>query len=43
MTYAMKRVKFRAGKYKFKVPPACTAWWDTDTWITWIDLEGVWL
>lgn len=43
MTYAMKVVKFRAGRYKFPPPPVSHAHWDRDTWIAWIDLEGVWL
>jgi len=43
MTYEQKVTMYRAGQYRFKCPPVCTAFWDTDSWIKWIDACGAWV
>lgn len=34
------RDAYRAGKYRFNAPPVCTARWDDDAWIRYIDNGG---
>jgi len=43
MKYSLKVVKFRAGRYRFPVPPGYHGGWDRDAWIRYIDLYGEWL
>lgn len=28
--------------YKIPVPPVCTAYWDLESWKTWIETHGTW-
>ena len=37
MTHEEKVEAYRNGKYIFKAPPVCTAYWDDGAWIKWID------
>lgn len=34
------REAYNAGRYKFKVPPVCTYYWDADDWIRFINAHG---
>ena len=43
MTHEQKVTLYRAGKYKFKAPPVCTALWDEGAWINWISACNGWL
>jgi len=38
-----KVAAYRAGRYWFPPPPVCTALWDEDAWIRFIDKDGGWL
>jgi len=37
-----KRALYRAGKYRFRAPPVCTALWDEQAWINYIDAGNGW-
>jgi len=38
-----KVAMYKAGNYKFKAPPVCTANWDHFAWIAYIDAYNGWL
>ena len=42
MTYDEKVKAYNEDKWSCPVPPVCTARWDVDSWIKWIDAEGHW-
>ena len=42
LTYAQKIAAYEAGLYRFKVPPVCTARWERDDWIAYIDAYNGW-
>lgn len=42
MTQEQKEAAYRAGRYKFKAPPVCTAHWNDADWIKWIDACRGW-
>lgn len=37
-----KRQALGIGAYRFKAPPVCTAFWDSQAWIKWIDACNGW-
>lgn len=41
-TYEQKVEMYKAGTYKFEVPPVCTVPWDVDSWIRFIDACDGW-
>lgn len=42
MDYNQKLDQYKNGQYRFKAPPVCTARWDDDAWIKWIDACNGW-
>ena len=42
LTDAEKSYAYGKGLYKFKAPPVCTALWDKNAWIRWIDRCDGW-
>lgn len=43
LSYDQKLEKYKNGEYVFKPPPVCTARWDDDSWIKFIDASNNWL
>ena len=43
MDYQDKLYKYENGHYRFKAPPVCTARWDTESWIKFIDSYDGWV
>ncbi len=41
--YLRKRELYNYGRWACPVPPVCTAYWDEQAWINWIDSKGKWL
>ena len=37
-----KVLLYKLGIYSCPVPPVCTAMWNAEAWVRWIDSEGVW-
>ncbi len=42
LTHEQKLFGYRNGLYRFKAPPVCTANWNTESWIKWIDACDGW-
>lgn len=42
ISYKEKLGQYEKGQYRFKAPPVCTARWDTDAWIKFIDAYNGW-
>jgi hypothetical protein len=40
MTQDEKRKAYREGRYNCEVPPVCTAYWNEDDWIRFIEETG---
>ena len=43
MTYEQKLAAYILGDWCCIVPTVCTARWDADSWIKWIDKHGIWM
>ena len=41
-TQSEKRIMYKNGQYQFKAPPVCTAQWDIDAWIKFVDTCNGW-
>lgn len=37
-----KKALYKAGKYRFKVPPVSTGMWNDEDWIRYVDSSGGW-
>jgi len=31
---------YNAGQYKFQAPPVCTARWDSEAWMNWVQFDN---
>lgn len=43
LTQEQKLRLYKAGSYKFNVPPVCHASWTDRDWINYIDANGGWI